>query len=152
MQQVDIKHQNIAGLARDLNGQRFIMLAARSLLCTGAVAGGDQARGAVLRPKVIQKRQCADGIAGPLFGQVTVQALVAAAAHGLAPFHLRQKKALTDQHAYLNFAAADPSAAPKVGDRIELGISHPCTTFDKWRWMPIVEDDGRVSGAIHTRF
>ena len=60
--------------------------------------------------------------------------------------------ALNDQHAYLNFDAADPSAAPKVGDRIELGISHPCTTFDKWRWMPIVEDDGRVSGAIHTRF
>lgn len=58
--------------------------------------------------------------------------------------------ALNDQHAYLNF---DPAGTtPAVGDRIELGISHPCTTFDKWRWMPIVEDDGRVSGAIHTRF
>lgn len=58
--------------------------------------------------------------------------------------------ALNDQHAYLSF---DPAGtAPAVGDRVELGISHPCTTFDKWRWVPIVEDDGRVTGAIHTRF
>ena len=59
--------------------------------------------------------------------------------------------ALNDQHAYLHF---DPQAAeqPKVGDRIELGISHPCTTFDKWRWMPVIEDDASVSGAVHTCF
>jgi len=58
--------------------------------------------------------------------------------------------ALNDQHAYLRF---DPQgAAPQVGDRVELGISHPCTTFDKWRWMAVVEDDGAVSGAIHTCF
>lgn len=61
--------------------------------------------------------------------------------------------ALNDQHAYLRFdAAAGADAAPCVGDRVELGVSHPCTTFDKWRWMPVVEDDGRVSGAIHTCF
>ncbi|QXL83367.1 alanine racemase [Comamonas sp. NLF-1-9] len=58
--------------------------------------------------------------------------------------------ALNDQHAYLRFPAE--AAAPAVGDRVELGISHPCTTFDKWRWMALVEDDGAVSGAIHTCF
>ncbi|WP_024539148.1 alanine racemase [Comamonas badia] len=58
--------------------------------------------------------------------------------------------ALNDQHAYLRFDPAGP--APAVGDRVELGISHPCTTFDKWRWMAVVEDDGAVSGAIHTCF
>ncbi|MDM0111937.1 amino acid deaminase [Variovorax sp. J22R133] len=58
--------------------------------------------------------------------------------------------ALNDQHAYLRF---DPAAVtPQVGDRVALGISHPCTTFDKWRWLPLVEDDGAVSGAISTRF
>jgi D-serine dehydratase len=58
--------------------------------------------------------------------------------------------ALNDQHAYLRF---DPAGtAPRVGDRVSLGISHPCTTFDKWRWMPVVEDDWTVSGAIGTRF
>lgn len=61
--------------------------------------------------------------------------------------------ALNDQHAYLRFDAAAPAQAqPRVGDRVELGISHPCTTFDKWRWMPVVEDDGAVMGAIHTCF
>lgn len=58
--------------------------------------------------------------------------------------------ALNDQHAYLRFDPAGP--VPAVGDRVVLGISHPCTTFDKWRWMPLMEDDGRVTGAITTRF
>ncbi|MEO7853300.1 MAG: alanine racemase, partial [Rubrivivax sp.] len=40
--------------------------------------------------------------------------------------------ALNDQHAYLRFAAG-AAVEPRVGDRIALGVSHPCTTFDKWR-------------------
>jgi D-serine dehydratase len=39
-----------------------------------------------------------------------------------------------------------------VGDRVALGISHPCTTFDKWRWMPLVNDHLAVVGAITTCF
>ena len=58
--------------------------------------------------------------------------------------------ALNDQHAYLRFDPA--SRVPAVGDRVALGLSHPCTTFDKWRWMPVVEDDGAISGAIRTCF
>jgi D-serine dehydratase len=59
-------------------------------------------------------------------------------------------KALSDQHAHMVF---DPEGVwPQVGDRVGLGISHPCTTFDKWRWMAIIEDDGRISGAISTHF
>ncbi|MEY4138733.1 MAG: hypothetical protein RLZZ371_915 [Pseudomonadota bacterium] len=58
--------------------------------------------------------------------------------------------ALNDQHAYLRFDAA--GLIPQVGDRVSLGISHPCTTFDKWRWLALVEDDGAVTGAVATRF
>lgn len=58
--------------------------------------------------------------------------------------------ALNDQHAYLRF---DPAGlVPAVGDRVGLGISHPCTTFDKWRWLALVEDDGAITGAVSTRF
>ena len=58
--------------------------------------------------------------------------------------------ALNDQHAYLHF---DPAGTvPQVGDRVALGISHPCTTFDKWRWLALIEDDHAVTGAISTRF
>ena len=57
---------------------------------------------------------------------------------------------LNDQHAHLRWNAADPAEAalaPQVGERIGLGISHPCTTFDKWRWMPMVDADYRVVDA-----
>lgn len=58
--------------------------------------------------------------------------------------------ALNDQHAYLRF---DPTGlVPQVGDRVALGLSHPCTTFDKWRWMVLVDADYSVCGAIHTCF
>ncbi len=58
--------------------------------------------------------------------------------------------ALNDQHAYLRFDARGP--VPVVGDRIILGISHPCTTFDKWKWMPIIDDNGQAVSYITTRF
>lgn len=63
-----------------------------------------------------------------------------------------QVTALNDQHAYLRWDDSDEATAPQVGDRVGLGISHPCTTFDKWRWMPIVEDDYRVSDAVTLHF
>jgi D-serine dehydratase len=56
---------------------------------------------------------------------------------------------MNDQHAYLRFSADE---APQVGDLIGCGISHPCTTFDKWRALFKVDDDYRVTGAIRTFF
>lgn len=58
--------------------------------------------------------------------------------------------AMNDQHAYLRFAANAP--APRVGDLVGLGISHPCTTFDKWRWMALVDDRYDVVDALTTYF
>jgi len=60
--------------------------------------------------------------------------------------------ALNDQHAHLRWDAADAAHAPQVGERVGLGISHPCTTFDKWHWMPVVDDAYRVVDAITTQF
>ncbi len=58
--------------------------------------------------------------------------------------------ALNDQHAYLRYD--DASHAPRVGDVVGSGISHPCTTFDKWRWMPVVDDAYRVIDAVSLHF
>ena len=58
---------------------------------------------------------------------------------------------MNDQHAYLRFSA-DADAAPQVGDLVGCGISHPCTTFDKWRALFTVDDEYRVTGAIRTFF
>lgn len=77
---------------------------------------------------------------------------VGAEAVGPVPVHWKIT-ALNDQHAYLRFDADQASAeAPRVGDRVVLGISHPCTTFDKWRWMPVIDEATRVVGAVTTRF
>jgi D-serine deaminase-like pyridoxal phosphate-dependent protein len=54
-----------------------------------------------------------------------------------------------DQHTYLDVVASDDTA---VGDFVGLGISHPCTTFDKWRAIPIVDDDYRVIEVARTFF
>jgi D-serine dehydratase len=59
--------------------------------------------------------------------------------------------AMNDQHAYLRHPA-DATVVPQVGDRVALGISHPCTTFDKWRWMAVVDEAYDVVDAIVTCF
>jgi D-serine dehydratase len=62
-----------------------------------------------------------------------------------------QISALNDQHAYLRFNAGRDDALA-VGDRVVLGISHPCTTFDKWHWMPIVDGAHDVVDAVTIHF
>lgn len=62
-----------------------------------------------------------------------------------------QVTALNDQHAYLRGSGKEHQAL-RVGDMVALGISHPCTTFDKWRWMPIVDDARTVVDAVVTCF
>ena len=54
-----------------------------------------------------------------------------------------------DQHGYLRVAPEDELA---VGDWIGFGVSHPCTTFDKWRLVWAVDDDWTVTRAIRTYF
>jgi D-serine deaminase-like pyridoxal phosphate-dependent protein len=56
---------------------------------------------------------------------------------------------LNDQHAYLRL---DPGTALAPGDLVCLGISHPCTTLDKWRVIPVLDEEDRVIDAVHTFF
>jgi D-serine deaminase-like pyridoxal phosphate-dependent protein len=58
---------------------------------------------------------------------------------------------LNDQHAFLTLAPGDRSRAP-VGAWLRFGISHPCTVFDKWRVIPVLDADGRVVDLIRTFF
>lgn len=57
--------------------------------------------------------------------------------------------AVNDQHAHL---VIDPSSALQVGDRVGLGITHPCTTFDRWSLVWLADDGDRVTGAVRTWF
>jgi D-serine dehydratase len=40
----------------------------------------------------------------------------------------------------------------QVGDMIGLGVSHPCTTFDKWRLLYVVDDGYNIASAVQTYF
>ncbi|MEV4133793.1 alanine racemase [Dactylosporangium sp. NPDC049742] len=55
---------------------------------------------------------------------------------------------VNDHHLFL----ADPDGLLRPGDLVELGISHPCTAFDKWRAIPVVDDDGTVTDVLRTHF
>jgi D-serine deaminase-like pyridoxal phosphate-dependent protein len=56
---------------------------------------------------------------------------------------------LNDQHA---FCRIDPRLPLAPGDRVAFGVSHPCTAFDKWRVIPVLDDDDRVVDAVATYF
>lgn len=56
---------------------------------------------------------------------------------------------LSDQHAWLR---TEPGVDVEVGDWIGLGLSHPCTSFDKWQLIPVAEADGTVVDYIRTFF
>jgi D-serine deaminase-like pyridoxal phosphate-dependent protein len=72
---------------------------------------------------------------------------------------------LNDQHTFLSCADSgddtgndtwDDStdgAGIEVGDWVGMGVSHPCTTFDKWSLLPVLGADGEtVVDLIRTYF
>ncbi len=63
--------------------------------------------------------------------------------------------ALNDQHTFLRLPGAAAGDLP-VGSVVRLGLSHPCTAFDKWRLIPVVDDADaerpRVVDLVHTFF
>lgn len=57
--------------------------------------------------------------------------------------------AVNDQHAYLDLAG---DRALEVGDLIGFGISHPCTTFDKWGALVALDGTDHVISVVTTKF
>jgi len=56
---------------------------------------------------------------------------------------------MMDQHAYLQIAEGDDI---RVGDMIGFDISHPCLTFDKWRYLTVLNSEYRVVDVVATFF
>ncbi|RKT06591.1 D-serine deaminase-like pyridoxal phosphate-dependent protein [Streptomyces sp. 3211.6] len=56
---------------------------------------------------------------------------------------------LSDQHAWLE---TDSAEDVQVGDWVALGMSHPCTIFEKWPLIPVVSADGAVREYVRTFF
>ena len=61
--------------------------------------------------------------------------------HGLAV------TALNDQHGFVRWDPQLP-APIMIGDELRLGVSHPCTAFDKWRVIPMIDDPDAVDPLV----
>ncbi|WP_324198961.1 hypothetical protein [Nocardia amamiensis] len=63
--------------------------------------------------------------------------------------------ALNDQHTFLRLPGSAATELP-IGAVVRLGLSHPCTAFDKWRLIPVIDDADaptpRVVDLLHTFF
>ncbi|MEG3219458.1 amino acid deaminase [Vibrio gigantis] len=57
--------------------------------------------------------------------------------------------AVMDQH---TFVETDGSSEIEVGDMIAFSTSHPCLTFDKWRYIAISDDEHQVTHWVETCF
>jgi D-serine deaminase-like pyridoxal phosphate-dependent protein len=58
---------------------------------------------------------------------------------------------LNDQHAFLTLSPAAQQLVD-VGSWIAFGVSHPCTVFDKWQLIPVLDERGRVVDLVRTFF
>lgn len=56
---------------------------------------------------------------------------------------------LNDQHAFVRIP---PDADVRIGDLVAFGISHPCTTFDKWELLYGIDADHEVVEVVRTYF
>ncbi len=65
---------------------------------------------------------------------------------------------VNDQHSFMTYDDATTTVRP--GDVVRLGLSHPCTAFDKWTVIPVLAHSGSAESAgeqivvdlIHTFF
>jgi D-serine dehydratase len=67
----------------------------------------------------------------------------------IEPTSLPQVEKLNDQHAFLIGSATDQF---KIGDVVELGISHPCTAMQRWQVIFGLDNDGKVERVFRTQF
>lgn len=70
---------------------------------------------------------------------------IAAGTKGLPPS--ASSREINNQHTRLLVPETHPL---DVSDRVALGCSHPCTTFDKWRLILMVDSAHNIVDVIST--
>jgi D-serine deaminase-like pyridoxal phosphate-dependent protein len=71
-------------------------------------------------------------------GLPVVQAVRRGGTGATEPLEGAEVTALNDQHAFVRLSG--PARDLRVGDVLRLGLSHPCTVFDKWGLLPVLDD------------
>jgi D-serine dehydratase len=65
------------------------------------------------------------------------------------PLERHRVVALNDQHTFIDLPEDSPL---QVGDAVGFGISHPCTVFDKWQMLCIVDPEYVITEVVRTFF
>lgn len=63
----------------------------------------------------------------------------------LLPSPVMQVRALNDQHGFVDLPRG---VSLEVGDVVKLGLSHPCSAFDRWVEIPVVASQSRPDAPI----
>ena len=71
---------------------------------------------------------------------------------GTCPNEHKANKLPLPKRGVFAYVRPAPGVDLNVGDIVGSGISHPCTTFDKWRAIPLIDSNYDVVGAIRTFF
>jgi D-serine deaminase-like pyridoxal phosphate-dependent protein len=86
-------------------------------------------------------------------GLPVTQGVRRAGAAETEPWGAGEVIAMNDQHSFIRIPEQSDI---RIGDVIRLGLSHPCTTFDKWRALPLLDDlalpQPHVVDYLHTHF
>lgn len=56
---------------------------------------------------------------------------------------------LNDQHAHMSIPG---ESTFEVGDMVAVGVGHPCTTFERWQIVMLVDEQLNITGAVRTFF
>ncbi|MFF2507511.1 alanine racemase [Streptomyces sp. NPDC058067] len=58
----------------------------------------------------------------------------------------------TASHIYDHHLVLTDASGLHVGDEVDLGISHPCSAFDRWPDITVIDEAGRADDVWHPRF
>jgi D-serine deaminase-like pyridoxal phosphate-dependent protein len=60
---------------------------------------------------------------------------------------------INDQHTYIRCRPGESLRGRlDVGGIVALGVSHPCTTFDRWQYVVAVDDQDQIVAVVRTVF
>ncbi|MEU9111670.1 alanine racemase [Streptomyces sp. NPDC048483] len=64
----------------------------------------------------------------------------------------RQAAQATAAHIYDHHLVLTDASGLRVGDQVDLGISHPCSAFDRWPDITVTDDEGHTHDVWHPQF
>ncbi|OEF27548.1 amino acid deaminase [Vibrio rumoiensis] len=136
------------------DAQNAVMARAQNNSGFACELGGDLSSALEVWAYVISRPEAGTAIVGMGKRDVAFDAGLPIAEHGYRNGKAISIQGLTsiavmDQHTFVTVA---DDCDLQVGDLIAFSTSHPCLTFDKWRYIAVCDDDYNVTRWVETSF